>query len=104
MECYFIITTYIEENKDASDYDEYIKLVMPIVKRYGGEYLVRTNVVENLSTKWNPDRVIIIKFPDRESLNKCFTSKEYIEIKNKRENSVDARAIIAGGYTNENNR
>lgn len=104
MECYFIITTYIEENKDTSNYDEYIELVMPIVKRYGGEYLVRTNDVESLSTLWNPDRVIIIKFPDRKSLNKCFSSKEYMEIKNKRENSVDARAIIAGGYEDENNR
>ncbi len=104
MECYFIITTYIERNKDTSDYDEYIKLVMPIVKRYGGEYLVRTNVIENLSTNWKPDRVIIIKFRDRESLNKCFSSNEYIEIKNKRKNSVDARAIIVGGYEYENSR
>lgn len=101
MECYFIITTYIHENKDTSSYAEYIKLVKPIVESYGGKYIVRSNDIESINEKWNPDRLIIIKFPSRDALDNCFGSDEYKKIISKRESSVDARAIIVRGCGNE---
>lgn len=94
MSCYFIVDTYIDENRNQSEYEEYIALVKPIVESYGGEYLVRSNKVSALSDKRNPQRVIIIRFPAREELEKCFASAEYLEIMSKREENVDSRALI----------
>lgn len=94
MSCYFIVDTYIDDNGNQSEYEEYIALVKPIVVSYGGKYLVRSNKVSALSDRRNPQRVIVIRFPSREELEKCFASAEYQEIMSKREENVDARALI----------
>lgn len=97
MACYFMIDTYIPQDGNREEYDYYIDKVRPIVESYGGEYLVRTEKVECLSKKREPQRVILIKFPTKAKLEECFASQEYRAIMSKRVNSVDARAIIVEG-------
>lgn len=97
MSWYFIVDTYIDEQNGRGEYDEYIRLVKPIVEKYGGKYLVRTENVTSLSDKRTPNRAIVIEFASKEQLNKCFSSDEYKAIMSKRTNSVDSRAIIAEG-------
>lgn len=94
MNCYFVIDTYIDEDKGRGSYDDYINQVKPVVESFGGEYLVRSEKIVSLSPMRNPNRVIIIRFPSRQNLDRCFASKEYSMIMDKRENSVDARALI----------
>ncbi len=94
MKCYFIVDTYIDENKDRGLYDEYIKKVKPIVESFGGEYLVRTEQITSLHSQRNPQRVIIIRFPSRQILEECFDSEAYRKIMKNRTESVDARALI----------
>ena len=94
MACFFIIDVYIDESKGRGSYDDYIEKVKPIVEKYGGEYIARTENVTSLSPLRKPDRVIIIKFPSREKLDACFASDEYRRIMHKRTDSVDARALI----------
>ena len=45
----------------------------------------------------NPQRIIVIEFPDRKKLDACFSSDEYKKISGARTGSVDARAVIAEG-------
>ncbi|WP_343209323.1 DUF1330 domain-containing protein [Anaerolentibacter hominis] len=97
MSCYFIVDTYIDEQQGRGEYDDYIQLVKPVVERYGGEYLVRTEKISSLSGKRNPQRVIVIRFDNREQLDACFSSPEYQVIMSKRTGSVDSRAVIAEG-------
>ena len=94
MACFFIIDVYIDESKGRGSYDDYIEKVKPIVEKYGGEYIARTENVTSLSPLRKPDRVIIIKFPSREKLDACFASDEYRRIIHERTDSVDARAVI----------
>lgn len=91
---YFIATIYKEGDTNIAEYEEYINDVKPIVERFGGRYLARTDNVTVLSEKWKPDRVILIEWDSREQLESCFSSKEYKAICSKRENSVESRAII----------
>ena len=67
---------------------------MPIVEHYGGKYIVRSEKITSLSPNRNPQRVIIISFPSREALTRCFESDAYQAIMHKRIDSVDARGII----------
>lgn len=97
MSWYFIVDTYVDEQRDRKEYDEYIEQVKPIVETYSGEYLVRTENIDSWCEKRNPQRVIIIKFPTRSQLDACFSSEEYKAIMSKRENSVDSRAVIVEG-------
>ena len=94
MGCYFIIDTYIDAEKGRGMYDDYIQRVKPVVEGFGGEYIIRSEKITPLSSKRTPQRVIIIKFPSREQLEKCFASEEYKSIMDKRAGSVDARALI----------
>lgn len=94
MSCFFVVDTYIDENKSRGSYDEYIEQVVPIVEHYGGKYIVRSEKITSLSPNRNPQRVIIISFPSREALTRCFESDAYQAIMHKRIESVDARGII----------
>lgn len=94
MACFFIIDVYIDKNKGRGSYDDYIEKVKPIVEKYGGEYIARTENVTSLSPIRKPDRVIIIKFLSREKLDACFASDEYRRIMHDRVDNVDARAVI----------
>lgn len=96
MSYYFIVTVSLTSDT-PTPYDSYVKEVKPIVEKHGGEYLVRTSEVMPLSPGWKPDRVIVIRFPSRESLDRCFSSEEYRQIKSLREQSVESHAIIVKG-------
>ena len=94
MSCYFIVDTYIDQEKGRGMYDDYIGKVKPIVEGFGGAYLVRTENITSLHPKRTPQRVIIIRFPSRQALDACFSSEAYRKIMHERINSVDARALI----------
>ena len=91
---YVVATTYFDNSKDKKAYLDYIKMVKPIVNKYHGRYIVRSEKITPLSTEWKPNRVIIIEFDTREQLEQCFSSKEYRNIALLRETSVDSKAII----------
>ena len=60
----------------------------------GQKYVVRSEGIEYIGKDWHPDRFIMIWFPDRESIDRCFSSEKYRKIMSKRENTVDSQAII----------
>ena len=91
---YFIVSVFQNNKKGQDEYDEYIELVKPIVEKYGGKYLVRSNKVTSFQKDYNPGRIVIIEWDTEEQIKSCFSSTEYREIAGKRENSVDSRAII----------
>ena len=91
---YFVATIYFDDSKDKGPYLEYMKQVKPIVNKYHGRYVVRSQKITSLSEEWKPDRVIIIEFDTREQLEACFSSAEYRKIALLRENAVVSRAII----------
>ncbi|MCR2019123.1 DUF1330 domain-containing protein [Blautia pseudococcoides] len=100
MSYYFMVDTYISE-EGFGENNDYIARVRPIVEQYGGRYLVRTNTVVSLNDGRCPQRSIVIEFPDKTALERCFSSTEYKAIMMKRVNSVDSRAIIVPGIEEE---
>lgn len=97
MSTYFIVTNNFIKEQNRCLYNEYMDRVKPIVESYGGTYLVRTDEIFALSEEWRPDRVIIIRFPNREDLDRCFASEEYRTIRDLRTQSVESRALIIEG-------
>ena len=97
MSAYFIVTIHLEETRDRSPYDAYIEQVRPVVEGFGGEYLVRTEAITPFAGDWHPDRLIIIKFPNRETLAACFSSEAYRSIMSLRTETVKTKALIAEG-------
>ena len=78
-------------------YKEYIKLTGPIVKKYGGEFIVRGGKFNNVLGNWNYARNIVIKFPTYEIALDWYNSEEYEPIKKIREDNSEGNIIIIEG-------
>ena len=64
--------------KDPEAYAEYMERAAPLVEKFGGRYLVRGGKVTPGEGGWSPSgRIVILEFPDAESLQKWATSPEY---------------------------
>lgn len=93
-EFYFIAYMDI---KDRDLYSKYAEKVPDIVKKYGGEYIIRTEDVIPMAGGLDPDRVVVIRFRSLDAIKKCFNSSEYLNIMPIREKSVSGKAVIVKG-------
>jgi uncharacterized protein (DUF1330 family) len=63
---------------DAKRFEEYRTRVKPIIERYGGRYITKPGSHKILEKAvWNPERVVIIEFPDMTALNAWYNAPEY---------------------------
>jgi uncharacterized protein (DUF1330 family) len=70
----------IEEHKitDTAKFEEYRTKVGPMIAKHGGRYLTKGGCRKVLEDgHWQPDRVVIIEFPDMAALNAWYNSPEY---------------------------
>jgi uncharacterized protein (DUF1330 family) len=75
------MTTYlIAEHKitDAAKFEEYRVKMGPMIVKHRGRYLTKGGTHKMPEGgHWKPERVVIIEFPNIESLNAWYTSPEY---------------------------
>jgi uncharacterized protein (DUF1330 family) len=93
---------------DSILYNQYRIEVEPLIKMYGGSYLVRSggmeyendpkNKVIMVEGNWNPNRFIIIQWDSLEKLQKFSTSQAYKSIELLRTNSAKTKSIIVNQY------
>jgi len=63
---------------DPKRFEEYRTKVKPIIERYGGRYITKPGSHKILEKAvWNPERVVIIEFPDMTALNAWYNAPEY---------------------------
>ncbi len=63
---------------DPVRWEEYRTKVGPIIARYGGRYITKPGSHKVLEKAvWNPERVVIIEFPDMAALNAWYSAPEY---------------------------
>ena len=94
MSGYFIIQINVT---NTENYAEYIEKVTPIVKKFGGEYIVRGGQSENVEGNWPFQRTVVLKFPTYDMVKKWHNSDEYKPIKKIREDNSECNAIIIEG-------
>lgn len=71
---------YIAEHiiTDAAKFEEYRTKVGPMIARYGGRYLTKGGSHKMPEGgHWKPGRVVIIEFPDMDSLVAWYEAPEY---------------------------
>ena len=63
---------------DQAKFDVYRTKVGPMIAKHGGRYLAKSGSHRlPEGGHWNPERVVIIEFPDMNSLNNWYRSAEY---------------------------
>lgn len=77
MSAYFIANITIH---DGEEYQKYLDRSDSVFGKYNGEYLAVDKNPEVLEGEWAYSRFVLIKFPDKESLERWYYSNEYQEI------------------------
>ena len=78
MAAYLLVDTLLE-NPDL--YEEYKLKAKPIIEKHGGEYLARGGqLTVREADLWTPQRLVLIRFSDVETANRCMDSEEYRQI------------------------
>ena len=79
-------------------YKEYVKKTTPIVKKYGGEFIIRGGKYKKVLGNWNYMRTVVIKFPSYKKAMEWYNSNEYIPVRKIREDNSEGNVIIIEGY------
>ena len=87
---------YIEIHRirDPVEYQRYVAAARPIVQSHGGRYVLTSERVWAFSGDAPPARVVLIRFPNQQTLRQCFGSAEYGAIAPLRELAAESRAIV----------
>jgi len=63
---------------DVAKFEEYRTKVLPMITHYGGRYLTKGGSHKwPEGGRWKPERVVIIEFPDMDTLKAWYDSPEY---------------------------
>ena len=76
---------------------EYRRLAQLAVARYGGRYLVRGGPYETLEGRWQPQRLVVLEFPDRNAARTFYDSPEYLAARAVREGVSDFDMLLVEG-------
>jgi uncharacterized protein (DUF1330 family) len=94
MPAYLIVDVHVH---DADAYQPYIALVPPLVAKHGGEYLVRGGLHETLEGNWQPDRLVVLRFPTVEAARAFVDDPEYAPVKAIRHASATTQLVLVEG-------
>lgn len=75
-------------------YEEYKKHTMSTITKYGGRFVVRGSQTESLEGDWNPQRLVILEFPDVQTAKDWWASPEYTIAKNIRYKAANSRMLV----------
>jgi uncharacterized protein (DUF1330 family) len=94
------VTAYVIADVDVSDperYKEYTAHTPDSVAGYGGRFVVRGGPCDVLEGEWQPGRVVVIEFPDREAALSWFHSPGYQELAQVRRKASTAGILLVDG-------
>jgi uncharacterized protein (DUF1330 family) len=75
MPAYLIVEHIIT---DRAKFEEYRTKVGPLIAQFGGRYLTKSGSHRQPEGgHWKPERVVIIEFPNMQSLDTWYNSPEY---------------------------
>ena len=84
--------------KDWDTYREYMDHVPAIIEKYGGRYLVRGGDIISDDTSWQPQRVVILEFPDLAQMKAFRDSDEYKPVAELRHKAADTEGFVVTGF------
>ena len=82
---------------DPDTYDRYKAGVPALIRRHGGKYLVRGGSFTVLEGSWQPSRLVIFEFPDREAVQAFYDDPEYAPLRGLRESAARTNIVVVEG-------
>ena len=94
MAAYLIVDVEVQ---DPAGYEQYRAGVPALIRKHGGEYLVRGGHLEVIEGTWRPKRVVVLKFPDRQSAQAFIDDPEYRPLKELRHRAAQTDLVLVDG-------
>ncbi len=82
---------------DPGAYEEYRRLVPPLVAKYGGKYLVRGGALETMEGDWTPKRLAVLEFESAERAKRFYNSEDYESVKQIRLRATNSKMVLVEG-------
>ena len=96
MPAYIIVEISIN---DPEQYEEYKKLTPASVAAFGGKFIVRGGKTETLEGKWDPERIVVLEFPDEDKAKQWWSSELYAPAKALRQRIADTKMLLVAGHS-----
>lgn len=94
MSAYIIVEVDIH---NAEEYEDYKKLTPASLQPFNGKFIVRGGATETLEGNWQPKRIVVLEFPDKDSAKQWWSSEEYAPAKALRQRTASTRMIMVEG-------
>jgi uncharacterized protein (DUF1330 family) len=82
---------------DQAKLDEYRSGNTEVVARHGGRFLVRGGDVEVIEGDWEPQRIVVMEFPDGAAARAWYEDPDYQRLKALRQSASDTDLIVVEG-------
>lgn len=82
---------------NPQQYDEYRKWSTAAMQAHGAEVLARGGRAEVLEGDWQPERVVVLRFPSFEAAQAFYDSPEYRKARAARAGAAIMRMIVIEG-------
>jgi uncharacterized protein (DUF1330 family) len=94
MAAYVIVNLDV---KDPAAYEEYKAKAPALVKKHGGEYLVRGGKFVVEEGNWKPVRVVLLKYPSLAAAQAMFADPDYAPLKRLRQRVAKGEIVMVEG-------
>ena len=94
------MSAYIIANFTVTDpiqYETYKKLSSHAMAVHGAEVCVRGGAVSKLEGDWQPDRLVVLKFPSLAAAHAFNDSPEYAAARQSRQGAATLRMVVVEG-------
>lgn len=95
MSAYVIVNLDI---RSEAAYEEYKAKVPALIRKHGGEYLVRGGKFVVYEGDWRPGRLVILRFPDLASVQNLFADPEYQPLISLRQSVAKSEIVAVEGF------
>ena len=82
---------------DPAGYEPYRPLAAASIARFGGRFIVRGGKTELLEGASEPERIVVIEFPDADTARRWYHSDEYQHALKIRQANSSGRLILVEG-------
>ena len=82
---------------DPAGYDQYRPLAAASIARSGGRFVVRGGKVDLLEGAPEPERIVVIEFPDADTARRWYSSDEYQKALKIRQSASRGRVLLVEG-------
>lgn len=82
---------------NPQQYEEYKRWSSAAMQAHGAEVLARGGATEVLEGNWQPDRVVVLRFPSMDAARAFHDSPEYRKARAAREGAAIMRMVVVEG-------